>query len=73
MIPKCPQCGNLPLYYSDCDTFGCPECDVWTERPHRADCCRSFEPSPERPSLYKGEIENIYRTAKKSKKTVKRV
>lgn len=63
---SCPLCGRRPLYYTACDTFGCPECDVWTEERHTAEwpCCVNgecewFVWTPEKPSLYIGKTEDV--------------
>jgi len=63
-VALCPQCGARPVWYKDCDTFGCPKCDIWTEPPHACtekfgSCDAGFSDTPERPSLYTGEVEQI--------------
>ncbi len=58
-IRPCPQCGRAPVRYVDCDTYGCPACDIWTETPHCGGReCMHFAATPERPSLYRGPIED---------------
>lgn len=61
----CKLCNKTPLYYTQCDTFGCPECDVWTEIPHcDGKACEYFEAIPEKPSLYTGKTEDLLKRNK---------